>query len=226
MPGAMDHREIAKELEQMLNLERPLVAISFREDSKRGLNRFDGTVSASCVFWTQALNKSFATSKEQHMNCSIGSVTHGFRRHEEIAPGCGLEDVEAFLELGWVTKEEVAGLPSYVHGSNTVSYGPMREVEFEPDVCCLFCNAEQALFLMTATDHAIVGKPACAAMAKALNEKRTVISMGCTASRTRAGYGPDELVAFIPAERLEEVVRSLRRVVGTERKVAALARAK
>ncbi|MCX8203813.1 MAG: DUF169 domain-containing protein, partial [Nitrososphaeria archaeon] len=109
---------------------------------------------------------------------------------------------------------------------NTVSYGPMREVEFEPDVCCLFCNAEQALFLMTATDHAIVGKPACAAMAKALNEKRTVISMGCTASRTRAGYGPDELVAFIPAERLEEVVRSLRRVVGTERKVAALARAK
>lgn len=222
----MDHREMAKVLEQLLNLERPVVAISFREESKKGLDRFDGTVPASCVFWTQALNRSFTTSKDQHLNCSIGSCTHGFRRHEEIAPGCGLEDIEAFLELGWVTKDELARLPSYVHGSSTVSYGPMRDVEFKPDVCCLFCNAEQALFLMTATDLAIIGKPACAALAKALNEKRAVISMGCTASRTRAGYGPDELVAFIPAEKLEQVVMSLRVVVPIERKVREIAKSK
>ncbi|MEN3047269.1 MAG: DUF169 domain-containing protein [Candidatus Caldarchaeales archaeon] len=121
-------------------------------------------------------------------------------------------------------------------GGSASSDSPQRFLKSKPkrefrlsvsaDVCCLFCNAEQALFLMTATDLAIIGKPACAALAKALNEKRAVISMGCTASRTRAGYGPDELVAFIPAEKLEQVVMSLRVVVPIERKVREIAKSK
>ncbi|MCS7117620.1 MAG: DUF169 domain-containing protein [Thaumarchaeota archaeon] len=218
------YREKAAEIEQLLNLKRPIVAISFKQESGKGLKRFDGSVSASCVFWTQALDKSFSTVKEQHLNCSIGSVTHGFRKHEEIAPGKGCADVDYFIDLGWVSAEDISKLPTYAHESKTVSYGPLRDVDFKPDACCIFCNAEQALFLMTATQHMIIGKPACAALPVALNNKTTVISLGCTASRTRAGYGPDELVAFIPGEKIEEVFNSLRRVVNIERAVAKAAK--
>lgn len=223
MTGVATIQEKGMEIEQLLNLKKPVVAISFREESVRNLKKFDGTVSASCVFWTQALDKKFRTEKQQHLNCSIGSVTHGFRKHEEISRGkCA--DVDYFIELGWVSDEDVTNLPSYVHGSKEVCYGPMKAVDFEPDVCCIFCNAEQALFLMTATNHKIIGKPACAALAMALNEKIPVISMGCTASRTRAGYGPEELVAFIPGEKIDEVLQGLRKVVKIEKAVAAAAK--
>ncbi|MCS7094233.1 MAG: hypothetical protein NZ988_00260 [Thaumarchaeota archaeon] len=45
-----------------------------------------------------------------------------------------------------------------------------------------------------------------------------------SASRTRAGYGPDELVAFILGVKIEEVFNNLRRVVNIEKAVAEAAK--
>ena len=36
------------------------------------------------MFWMKAEGRSFSTVAEDHANCSVGSVTHGFRTLEEV----------------------------------------------------------------------------------------------------------------------------------------------
>ena len=58
-----------------------------------------GAVAASCVFWIEATHGVFATIAEDHGNCSVGCLTHGFKT-AEIAH---MADVAALCETGWVT---------------------------------------------------------------------------------------------------------------------------
>ena len=44
-----------------------------------------GAVAASCVFWIEATEAVFATVAEDHGNCSVGSLTHGFKTMARIA---------------------------------------------------------------------------------------------------------------------------------------------
>ena len=44
-----------------------------------------GRVAAGCVFWIEAASKTFSTVAEDHGNCSVGRVTHGFAALEDVA---------------------------------------------------------------------------------------------------------------------------------------------
>ena len=57
-------------------------------------------MAASCVFWIEATHGVFATIAEDHGNCSVGCLTHGFKTTAEIAH---MADVAALCETGWVT---------------------------------------------------------------------------------------------------------------------------
>jgi len=213
-------REIAVELEQLLKLRKPIVAISFRRGSAEGLGESRDSVPSSCTFWTLALSAAFKTSREQHMNCTIGAVTHGFKNPKEVGPGCGCSDVDFLLDAGWISADDIHSLPSVPPGHEGVSYGPLRSVDFEPDVVLIFCNPEQAMFIASASPYKVLGKPTCTGIPVALLEKVTVISLGCTASRLRAGYKPDELVVFMPGSILPSIAEILKRVVEADEKVA------
>jgi hypothetical protein len=63
-----------------------------------------GAVAASCVFWIEGTRGVFTTKAEDHGNCSVGSLTHGFKTMQEVA---GNADVAALCESGWVTPEAV-----------------------------------------------------------------------------------------------------------------------
>ena len=59
-----------------------------------------GRVPAGCVFWTHAADRTFSTVAQDHANCSVGSVTHGFLKLTDVLEN---GDVGALLESGWVT---------------------------------------------------------------------------------------------------------------------------
>ena len=85
-----DWTSIAAKLTSMLGLAVPPVAISFVDrvsaDARPPAGRALALASAeradpspsSCVFWTRALDTSFATSTEDHASCSVGRFVHGF----------------------------------------------------------------------------------------------------------------------------------------------------
>lgn len=213
--------ELATVLSYALKLVKPPIAISFRPESSRKLERNVGTVPSSCAFWSLALDRSFYTLREDHQNCSIGAVTHGFKKPEDAMPECGCADVAMMIETGWISRSDVECLPTMPLHDGPVSYGPLHEVEFNPDVVLLFCNPHQAMLIADAArNYKVRSKPTCAGIPEAIKGGTVVISLGCTASRLRAGYGQNELVVVIPGAILDELVERLYAVSVADEKVS------
>ena len=111
-----DWAALASTLTASLKLGAPPIAITFADVAPAGVDAFDapmsapaddgrtGRVPAGCVFWMRGAERTFSTVAEDHGNCSVGSVTHGFKALEEVANN---SDVAALLESGWVTMDVV-----------------------------------------------------------------------------------------------------------------------
>ncbi len=60
-----------------LHLERPPVAIAFRDEAPAGVEKLAGAQPSSCSFWRLAADgRTFYTVPDDHHNCPIGSYTH------------------------------------------------------------------------------------------------------------------------------------------------------
>ena len=115
-----DWSTLAAQLSESLKLNSPPLAISFHESAPDGVARSTsrcpsalpdgrtGRVPAGCVFWMKAAERTFSTVAADHGNCSVGSLTHGFKTLAEVA---GNSDVAALLETGWVTMDVVPQIP-------------------------------------------------------------------------------------------------------------------
>src|SRR5512140_3111672 len=111
---------LADALDANLHLNSPPLAITFSAEPPAGVPAFDapmpeaapdgrtGRVPAGCVFWMRAADRTFTTVAEDHANCSVGSMTHGFKTLDDVA---GNGDVAALLESGWVTMDMVPHIP-------------------------------------------------------------------------------------------------------------------
>jgi Uncharacterised ArCR, COG2043 len=87
---------LGKELEEILHLRTPPVAITFSEQRPDGVAAFDdpvpaampdgrtGRVPAGCVFWVKATQRTFSTVPEDHRNCSVGQLTHGMATLDDV----------------------------------------------------------------------------------------------------------------------------------------------
>ena len=87
---------LAAALTDTLHLRAPPLAITFSDAPLDGVPMFDepmpaplpdgrtGRVPAGCVFWMKAAERTFGTVAEDHGNCSVGSVTHGFKTLDEV----------------------------------------------------------------------------------------------------------------------------------------------
>jgi uncharacterized protein (DUF169 family) len=182
-----------------------------------------GQVPAGCVFWIHGSSQTFATTAEDHANCSVGSLTHGFLTPEKAA---SRDDVCAVLEAGWVSEEAIADLPRVRARPETVVYGPLASCQGEPDAVLLRINA---LGLMTfkdaLPDMLIEGKPQCHIVPLASENQAVAASVGCALSRARTGMKAEELTCVIPGPRLAEVVEKLEAAVGLDRAMASYAAA-
>lgn len=166
-----------------------------------------GRVAAGCVFWIEAAKAEFATVAEDHANCSVGSVTHGFRTVPEVV---GADDVAALLESGWVDEAVFATLPVVAHRPDSVIYGPLAATSVDPDVVLVRINGRGLMTIKDAVpDLAVEGKPQCHIIAMA-NEAGTIAaSVGCALSRARTGMRADEMTCAFPAETLPDVLARL-----------------
>lgn len=213
-----DWNDLAGRLHSALALASPPLAISFR-DSAEGVAPFDlpmptplvdgrtGRVPAGCVFWIHAAERTFSTVAEDHGNCSVGSLTHGFKTLDEVA---GNGDVAALLETGWVTMDVVPRIPVVTEQPGAVIYGPLAETPVAPDVVFLRLNAKQLMVLSDAVPGLrIEGKPQCHIVAIAKEQGEVAASVGCALSRVRTGMPATEMTCAIPAAKLAEVVEAI-----------------
>jgi len=228
-----DWTRLAGELSSLLGLQTPPLAITFSNVAPDGVARFEsnvpepmadgrtGRVPAGCVFWMEAADKTFTTAPEDHGNCSVGSLTHGLKRLEEVA---GNSDVAAILESGWVTLDVVPLIPVVKERHDHITYGPLAETPVDPDVVFLRINARQAMILSDAVPGLkFEGKPQCHIIPMAREHGAVAVSVGCMLSRVRTGMSNNEMTCAIPASRLGEVVGSLKKAAVADNAVAAYA---
>ncbi|MGH9102940.1 MAG: DUF169 domain-containing protein [Acidimicrobiales bacterium] len=224
---------LAARLGAALHPVAPPIGIGFAATAPQGVEAFDapmpppapdgrtGRVPAGCVFWMQASERTFTTAPEDHGNCSVGSLTHGLIGLDEAA---GRADVAALVESGWVTGDLLPAIPTISERPGAITYGPLAEGLFEPDVVLLRLSARALMVLSDAWPGLrIEGKPQCHIVAAAKEEEEVVASVGCMLSRTRTGMGPGETTCAIPLRRLEEVVEALERTAEADGAVARYA---
>jgi uncharacterized protein (DUF169 family) len=217
--SSSEFNNLGKRLESALGLSKPIVAVSFNPDITK-LRRSTDVVESSCVFWTKALGDSFYTTPDQHLHCSVGAVTHGYRSAKDSLPGAGLADIDLLTSVGWIGKNDILGLPSLpLEAQRNIGYAPLDKAPFVPDVVLFFADSQQAALVKEAApDSKITVKPTCQGLPLA-NEGDVVIGLGCTASRTRSGYGESEIVVTVNAKKLGGFVERLEKIATIDHKV-------
>src|SRR3954453_19180766 len=221
------------DLQELLGLAVPPVAIAFISHVPAGIERIQrttpprtadgrtGAVAASCVFWIQGTQGVFATEAEDHGNCSVGSMTHGFKTMEEIASNA---DVAALCQTGWVTPEAVATIAVVRERPKSIVYGPLRDMPVEPSVILLRLNGKQQMLLHHVWPGLrFEGKPQCHIIPSAKESGDIAVSVGCMLSRVRTGMSNNEVTCAIPASRVSELIERLRAARVADNAVAAYA---
>lgn len=213
--------QLSDALQSNLHLTAAPMAITFAAEPPAGVPAFDapmpspapdgrtGRVPAGCVFWMHGPDRTFSTVAQDHANCSVGSMTHGFKTMEEVA---GNGDVAALLESGWVSMDVVPQIPVVHERPGAVVYGPLAETPLDPDVVFIRLNAKQLMVLSDAVPGLRVeGKPQCHIVAIAKEQGEVAASVGCMLSRVRTGMPSTEMTCAIPASKLADVVASIER---------------
>jgi uncharacterized protein (DUF169 family) len=227
-------QELSQGLSAALHLNDEPIAITFSDGSgPSGVAPFDepmapasadgrtGRVPAGCVFWIKAADRTFTTVAEDHANCSVGSMTHGFKTLDEVAAN---GDVAALLESGWVTMDMVPNIPVVSERPASVTYGPLAQTPVDPDVVLVRLNPKQLMVLSDALPGLrIEGKPQCHIVAAAKEQGEVVASVGCMLSRQRTAMPSDQMTCAIPAGKLADVVERVQRTAATDAVVARYA---
>src|SRR3954471_15601353 len=221
------------DLQEILGLAVPPVAIAFLSHVPAGIARIErtrppamadgrtGAAAASCVFWIEGTQDVFATTAEDHGNCSVGGLTHGFKSMEEIAHNA---DVAALCEAGWVTPEAVAKIAVVREKPKSVIYGPLRDMPVEPSVILLRINGKQQMLLHDAWPGLrFEGKPQCHIIPIAKEGGEIAVSFGCMLSRVRIGMSNNEVTCAIPTSRVPTLIELRRGARAADNAVAAYA---
>lgn len=228
-----DWAGLAAALTAALHPTAPPVAITFGAEAPAGVPAHGGAmpaplpdgrtgaVPAGCVFWMHAADRTFTTSKADHGNCSVGSLTHGFATLDEVA---GNDDVAALLGSGWVAMEDVPKIPVVRERPAAVTYGPLADTPVDPDVVLVRLTAKSLMVLSDALPGLRVeGKPQCHIVALAKEQGEVAASVGCMLSRVRTGMPSTETTCAIPASKLAAVVAAVEATAVIDAQVAAYA---
>jgi uncharacterized protein (DUF169 family) len=219
--SSSEFNSLGKRLESALGLTKPIVAVSFNPDTTK-LRRSTDVVESSCVFWAKALDGAFYTTPDQHLHCSVGAVTHGYRAGKDSLPGAGLADIDLLTSVGWIGKNDILGLPHLpLEAQRNIGYAPLHNSPFVPDIVLLFTDSQQAALIKEAApDSKVTVKPTCQGIPLA-NEGDVVIGLGCTASRARSGYDESEIVVTLNAKKLASFVDRLEKIAKIDGQVKA-----
>jgi len=234
---ASEWKALSDRLTKALNLAVRPIFLAFQSERPEGVRQFDaamsaptpdgrtGRVSASCVFWVEASRDqgAFVTVPEDHGNCSVGVLVHGFGSLENVA---GNDDVAALFASGWVTPEMVPTIPVVSTRPGAITYGRLEAVPagVDPDVVMLRVNGRQMMILSDAVPGLrIEGKPQCHIIAVAKEQGVPAASLGCAVSRARTGMRPDEMTCAFPAGTFAEIVDQIEATAATDSVVAKYA---
>jgi uncharacterized protein (DUF169 family) len=217
--GVARVNELARHLTAVLQLDLPPVGLWFVSEAPDGIPEVGRDFPSSCSFWREAESRTFFAQASRHSHCAIGAMVMGFALPAEVQQRLG-EAVSAMTECGYLFPEEAAAIPVMPKAHAGIMYGPLADADHTPDVVLLWVTVKQAMLCgeaigtakWTSEPTTITGRPACAALPRAMNGGTLAMSVGCIGMRTFTDISDDRILAAIPGARLADFVADLRRL--------------
>ncbi len=212
----MNANKAGAELQELLDLSLPPVAIAFRDSAPSGMRRVDSPAPAGCGYWRLAANGDvFYTEASDHYTCPVGAHTHGIELPPDVAMQLnGL--VNTMVEMQYISLDEIPAIPRRRGAFGVALYAPLVDAPFEPDIVLVRGTVKQLMLLAEAAQAvglavggATMGRPTCSVLPETLESGAATASLGCIGNRVYTGLGDDEGYYAIPGGRVAEVVRRL-----------------
>jgi uncharacterized protein (DUF169 family) len=133
-----------------------------------------------------------------------------------------METVGLFARLDYFSQEEVAHLPTVTTPHRGIVYGPLADLPVPAEVVLLVASPYDAMLvaesggslsLVDVPQLAAMGRPACAAIPRAMASGQTTLSLGCIGARTYAEIPNDRALVVLPAERVATIAARLQTLV-------------
>jgi uncharacterized protein (DUF169 family) len=221
----------AAQMNELLGLRRPPVAVKFQQSAPAGIPRIDEAAASGCSYWKLAAEgRTFYTEASDHFGCPIGSHTHGIELPDDTAKELeGL--VGTMVELQYIAMEEVAEIPTLEGPFGIAIYAPLADADFKPDAIVVSGTAKQMMLLAEAahaagigSDTSMVGRPTCAALPAVMQSGRTATNLGCIGNRVYTGLTDDELYFVIAGSQLASIVDKLQTIVNANNQLESFHR--
>jgi uncharacterized protein (DUF169 family) len=221
-----DYRALENRFQEILDLRRRPVAVSFPTEAPASVEKFTGSEPSGCSFWRLAsVGRTFYTAPSDHYNCPVGSYTLKIALPEERAHE--LPDILGTMtNLGYLRMEEVPGIPVLPQTPPFIVYAPLADTPVDPDVV-LFAALPGKLMLLdeaairagAASQLPLLARPTCMAIPAAMAHGM-VTSAGCIGNRTYTDIGDDEIYSAIPGAALEKIAEALETIASANSALA------
>lgn len=215
-----------RELQELLGLRLPPVAIAFRESAPANMPRIESPAPAGCGYWRLAAEgRTFYTEAQDHYTCPVGAHTHGVDLPVDVEQELnGL--VQTMVQMQYIKMEEIPTIPRRQSPFRMALYAPLADASFEPDVVLIRGTAKQLMLVAEAAQAAgiasggaTMGRPTCAILPESLQSGLATASFGCIGNRVYTGLGDDEGYYTIPGANIPEVVSRLAAIVEANRRL-------
>ena len=215
---------MSEQIQQLLNLETVPVAVTFHDTQPEDVSRVEKVEASGCTYWRRAAEgKTFYTEASDHYNCPIGCYTHNV-----ALPDTQMKELENTLglmgELGYITMEEVPGIPTRETPFKSAVYAPLSDTPDTPDVVIISGTPRQMMLLTEAataagigndssTGGGVMGRPTCAAIPAVIQGGRSVSSLGCIGNRVYTALSDDDFYFAFPGKYINALVEKLEMIV-------------
>jgi uncharacterized protein (DUF169 family) len=216
----MNLNSAGAELQELLGLSLPPVAIAFHDSAPSGMRRVHSPAPAGCGYWRLAAGgEVFYTEASDHYTCPVGAHTHGIELPPDVATNLnGL--VNTMVEMQYISLDEIPAIPRRRGAFGVALYAPLGVAPFEPQIVLVRGTVKQLMLLAEASQAAGVavggatmGRPTCSVLPETLESGAATSSFGCIGNRVYTGLGDDEGYYAIPGSRVSEVVKRLAVIV-------------
>jgi uncharacterized protein (DUF169 family) len=217
------YRLLESQLTEILGLTRRPVAVS--SSQQPGIPKFSGSVPAGCSFWRLAAEgRSFYTEAGDHYNCAIGCYTHNIplppEREAELPA-----TINFMTSIGYIRPEDIPGIARLTNSPGYMSYAPLADASFAPEVVILVGKPGKLMLLQEAaaragvqTQPSLFARPTCMAIPAALAGGATA-SSGCVGNRVYTDLAEDELYIMVPGADLEKIAAELDTILDANAKL-------
>ena len=216
----------AFQMQELLGLRFPPVAIAFRATAPPGMRRIESPAAAGCAYWRLAAEGDvFYTEARDHYSCPVGAHTHGVELPPDVAEALnGL--VQTMVGMQYISRDEIGSIPRLPGAFGVAMYAPLEEAPFDPDVVVVRGIPKQLMLLAEASQAAGVagggatlGRPTCSILPQTLESERPTTSFGCIGNRVYTGLGDDEGYYAIPGVRVADIVSRLAVITEANRRL-------